>query len=273
MAAQADVVLLFPGFADTIESEAGDRTFRLPPGQDELIKEIAAANKKSIVVLTAGGNADMTAWIDEVPALLHGWYSGEQGGTALAQLVFGDYSPSGHLPISLERRWEDNATYKSYYPNDGPKRIKYTEGIFVGYRHFDQDKIRPLFPFGFGLSYSAFAYKNLTISPASGSDAVTVSFDIANTGRRAAAEVAQVYVGDTHSSVPRPPKELKGFSKVFLQPGETKRVSIPLDARSFSYYDVKSRAWKAEPGSFNIFVASSAADIKLEGKLNYRPVL
>jgi len=219
MAAQADVVLLFPGFADTIESEAGDRTFRLPPGQDELIKEIAAANKKSIVVLTAGGNADMTAWIDEVPALLHGWYSGEQGGTALAQLVFGDYSPSGHLPISLERRWEDNATYKSYYPNDGPKRIKYTEGIFVGYRHFDQDKIRPLFPFGFGLSYSAFAYKNLTISPASGSDAVTVSFDIANTGRRAAAEVAQVYVGDTHSSVPRPPKELKGFSKVFKRDG------------------------------------------------------
>ena len=179
------------------------------------------------------------------------------------------------LPISLERRWEDNATYRSYYPNDGPKRIKYTESVFLGYRHFDQQKIKPLFPFGFGLSYSTFAFKNLTISPASSSshDPVTVSFDIANTGTRPAAEVAQLYVGDPHSSVPRPPKELKGFAKVFLEPGETKRVSIPLDGRSFAYYDVKSHAWKTEPGVFNIFVASSAADIQLEGKLNYRPVL
>ena len=273
IASQADVVLLFPGFVDTIESEAGDRTFRLPPGQDELVKEIGASNKKTIVVLTAGGNADMTPWIDQIPAIMHGWYSGEQGGTALAQLVFGDYSPSGRLPISLERRWEDNATYKNYYPNDGPKRIKYNEGVFVGYRHFDQDKIKPLFPFGFGLSYSTFAYKNLTVSPASTTGTVTVSFDVANTGSRPAAEVAQLYVGDSHSSVPRPPKELKGFSKVLLQPGETKRVSIPLDARSFSYYDVKSHAWKAEPGIFNIYVASSAADTQLEGKLTYRPVL
>jgi len=272
IAAQADVVLLFPGFGDTIESEAGDRTFRLPPGQDELVKEIAAANKKTVVVLTAGGNAEMTAWIDQVPALLHGWYSGEQGGTALAQLVFGDYSPSGRLPISLERRWEDNATSKNYYPNDGPKRIKYNEGVFVGYRHFDQNKIKPLFPFGFGLSYSTFAYKNLTVSPAT-NGTVTVSFDVANTGTRPAAEVTQLYVGDPHSSVPRPPKELKGFSKIVLQPGETKRVSLPLDGRSFSYYDVKSHAWKAEPGIFNIYVASSAADIQLEGKFNYRPVL
>jgi len=273
MAAQADVVLLFPGFVDTIESEAGDRTFRLPPGQDELVKEITAANKKTIVILTAGGNADMTAWIDQVPALMHGWYSGEQGGTALAQLVFGDYSPSGRLPISLERRWEDNATYKNYYPNDGPKRIKYNEGVFVGYRHFDQNKIKPLFPFGYGLSYSTFGYKNLTVSPASTNGTVTVSFEVANTGSRPAAEVAQLYVGDTHSSVPRPPKELKGFSKIFLQPGETKRVSIPLDVRSFSYYDVKSHAWKADPGIFNVYVASSAADIQLEGKVNYKPVL
>jgi len=275
IAAQADVVLLFPGFTDTIESEAGDRTFRLPPGQDELIKEIAAANKKTVVVLTAGGNADMTSWIDQVPILLHGWYSGEQGGTALAQLVFGEFSPSGRLPISLERRWEDNATYKSYYPNDGPKRIKYTEGVFVGYRHFDQDKIKPLFPFGYGLTYSTFAYKNLTISAVSSSSQspVTVSFDVANTGTRPAAEVAQLYVGDSHSSVPRPPKELKGFSKIFLKPGETKHISIPLDGRSFSYFDVKSHGWKTDPGIFNIYVASSASDIQLEGKLNYRPAL
>jgi len=276
MAAGADVVLLFPGFDSTIESEGGDRTFRLPPGQDELIKTIAAANKKTIVVLTAGCNVDMAPWIDQVPALMHGWYSGEQGGTALAQLVFGDVSPSGRLPISLERRLEDNAAFESYNPNDGPKRIKYSEGIFVGYRHFDHDNIKPLFPFGFGLSYTTFAYKNLAISPASAnfsSGPVTVSFDVTNTGSRAGAEVAQVYVGDPHNAVPRPPKELKGFSKVSLRAGETKRVTVRLDLRALSYYDVKSHAWKADAGEFNIYVGRSDADIKLEGKLTYRPTL
>ncbi|HVH87811.1 MAG TPA: glycoside hydrolase family 3 C-terminal domain-containing protein [Terriglobales bacterium] len=276
IASSADAVLLFPGFDATIETEGGGRTFRLPPGQDELIKEITAANKKTIVVLTAGGNVDMAPWIDQVPALMHGWYSGEQGGTALAQLVFGDYNPSGRLPISLEKRLEDNAAFNSYYPNDGPKRIKYSEGVFVGYRHFDHDNIKPLFPFGFGLSYTTFAYKNLAISPAtanfSGSP-VTVSFDVTNTGSRAGADVAQVYVGDPHNSVPRPPKELKGFSKVYLIAGETKHVSIPLDARALSYYDVKSHSWKADPGVFNIYVGQSDADIKLEGKLTYRPTL
>jgi beta-glucosidase len=267
IASSADVVFLFPGFDNTIETEGGDRTFRLPPGQDELIKEIAAANKKTVVVLTAGGNVDMAPWVDQTPALMHGWYSGEQGGTALAQLVFGDYSPSGHLPISLERRWEDNATFNSYYPNDGPKRIKYNEGVFVGYRHFDHDNIKPLFPFGFGLSYTSFGFKNLNISPAN-RGSVTVSFDLTNTGRRAGAEVAQVYVGAAQSSVPRPPKELKGFSKVLLRPGETRHVSVSLDSRAFSYYDVKSHGWKIDPGTYNIYVGSSDADIKLQGKVN-----
>ena len=273
IASEADVVLLFPGFDSQIETEGGDRTFRLPPGQDELIKEITSANKKTIVVLTAGGNVDMAPWIDQVPALMHGWYSGEQGGTALAQIVFGDYSPSGRLPISLERRLEDSAAFHSYYPNDGPKRIKYTEGIFVGYRHFDHDNIKPLFPFGFGLSYTTFAYKNLGISPATANFSrgpVTVSFDVTNTGKHAAAEVAQVYVGDPHNTVPRPPKELKGFAKVMLKPGETRHISIPLDARALSYYDVKSHVWKADAGAFNIYVGSSDADIKLQGKLNYQ---
>jgi beta-glucosidase len=269
MASTADVVLLFPGFDSTIETEGGDRTFRLPPGQDELIKEITGANKKTVVVLTAGGNVDMAPWIDQVPALIHGWYSGEQGGTAFAQLVFGDYSPSGHLPISLERRWEDNATFNSYYPNNGPKRIKYTEGVFVGYRHFDHDNIKPLFPFGFGLSYTTFAFKNLNVSPASATRGpVTVSFDVTNTGQRPGAEVAQVYVGATQSSVPRPPKELKGFSKVLLRAGETKHVSIPLDSRAFSYFDVKSHGWTIDPGTYNFYVGSSDADIKLQGKVN-----
>ncbi|MBV9072611.1 MAG: glycoside hydrolase family 3 C-terminal domain-containing protein [Acidobacteria bacterium] len=272
IAAQADAVLLFPGFESGIETEGGDRTFRLPPGQDELIKEISAANKRTIVVLTAGGNVDMQPWVDGVPVLMHGWYSGQEGGTALAQLVFGEYSPSGRLPVSLERRWEDSAAHESYYPNDGPKRIKYSEGVFVGYRHLDRDSIKPLFPFGFGLTYTKFEYKNLSVTPGSTSltqGSVTVSFDITNTGSRPAAEVAQVYVGDPHNAVPRPLKELKGFAKIELRPGETRRVSVPLDFRSLAYYDVKSHAWKADAGSFNIYVGRSDAEIELEGKLEY----
>jgi len=269
IAAGADVVFLFPGFDSTIETEGGDRTFHLPPGQDELIKGISAANKKTVVVLTAGGNVDMAAWIDQISALLHGWYSGEQGGNALAQLAFGDFSPSGRLPVSLERRWEDSAAYKSYYPNDGPKRVKYTEGVFVGYRHLDHDNIKPLFPFGFGLTYTTFANKTLTICPASASASqpVTVSFEVTNTGSQPAAEVAQLYVGDSHSAVPRPPRELKGFSKLYLKPGESRRATIQLDARAFSYYDLKSHDWKTDAGTFNIYVGRSDGDFLLEGKL------
>jgi beta-glucosidase len=228
-----------------------------------------AANKKTIVVLTAGGGADMSAWVDEVPALLHGWYSGQEGGTAMAQLLFGDYSPSGRLPITLERRIEDNAAFNSYYPNDGPKRVKYSEGVFVGYRHFDRDNIKPLFPFGHGLTYSTFEYKNLSV-PASGrsDQPVTVTFDVTNTGSRPAAEVAQLYVGEPHASVPRPVKELKGFSRVELKPGETRHVSIALDQRAFSYYDVAGKNWKADPGEFAIYVGKSAGDIQLTGKIN-----
>jgi beta-glucosidase len=270
IASQADAAVVFIGFDSTIESEGADRTFRLPPGQDELVREIMAANKKTIVVLTAGGGADMAAWVDQVPALLHGWYSGQEGGTAMAQLLFGDYSPSGRLPISLERRIEDNAAYNSYYPNDGPKRVKYTEGIFVGYRHFDHDNIKPLFPFGYGLSYSSFAYKNLNVAPtaARSNQPVTVAFDVTNTGSRPAAEVAQLYVGEVHASVPRPVKELKGFSRVELNPGETRHVSISLDQRAFSYYDTAGKNWKVNPGQFAIYVGKSAQDVQLTGKID-----
>jgi beta-glucosidase len=270
IASQADAAVVFIGFDSTIESEASDRTFSLPPGQDELVREIMAANKKTIVVLTAGGGADMSAWVDQIPALLHGWYSGQEGGAALAQLLFGDYSPSGRLPITLERRIEDNAAFNSYYPNDGPKRVKYNEGVFVGYRHFDHDNIKPLFPFGYGLSYSSFAYKNLNVTPtaARSDQPVTVTFDVTNTGSRPAAEVAQVYVGEAHPSVPRPVRELKGFARVELNPGETRHISVPLDQRAFAYYDVTGKGWKVDPGEFAIYVGKSVEDVQLTGKIN-----
>jgi len=268
LAAKADAVVICVGFDPKTEGEGFDRTFQLPGGQDELIRQISAVNKNTIVVLTAGGNVDMTQWIDDVPAVLYAWYPGQEGGTALAQILFGDYSPSGKLPASFERRWQDNPTFHSYYPEKGEKRVRYSEGIFLGYRHFDRSETKPLFAFGYGLSYTTFGYCNLEVTPPTGnlSEPVSVSFDVKNTGNRAAAEVAELYVGDSHASVPRPVKELKGFAKVNLEPGETKRVSLTLDRRAFSFYDVRKRDWSAEPGDFTILVGSASDNIQLRSR-------
>jgi beta-glucosidase len=268
LASRSDAVVLAVGFDPSGEGESSDRTFRLPPGQDELINQIAATNKNTIVVVTSGGGVDMSAWVDRVPALFEAWYPGQDGGTALAQLLFGEFNPSGRLPISMERRWEDNAVHDSYYPKNGEKKVEYSEGVFVGYRHFDKSSVKPLFPFGYGLSYTTFAYKNLSVSPAAPSEDVTVAFDVTNTGTRAGADVAQVYVGDRHASLPRPVKELKGFAKVELNPGESRHVEVTLNRRAFSYYDVKNHKWTVAPGDFDVYVARSAAEIELTGKLN-----
>ena len=175
-------------------------------------------------MVTSGGAVDMVPWLDRVPALFQAWYPGQEGGTALAQMLFGEYSPSGKLPVSFERRWQDNGAHDSYYPRGAEKKVIYAEGLFLGYRHFEKAGVKPLFPFGFGLSYTTFAYKNLSIIPghAAGVQTVSVSFDVTNTGHRAGAEVAEVYVGETHSSVARPVKELKGFQKVRLDAGESR---------------------------------------------------
>ncbi|MGB6876521.1 MAG: glycoside hydrolase family 3 C-terminal domain-containing protein [Candidatus Acidiferrales bacterium] len=264
--ATADAVILCVGFSPDTEGEGADRTFALPSGQDDLIRQVAGLNKNVVVVITAGGNVDMTGWIDSVPAILHAWYPGQEGGAALADILFGDFSPSGKLPASFERRWQDNPVFHSYYEESG-KRVPYTEGIFLGYRYYDRSSTKPLFPFGFGLSYTHFQYSHLRISPGESSspDAVTVSFDVKNAGDRAGAEVAELYVGDSHASVPRPVKELKGFAKVFLRPSEKKEVTLTLNRRSFSYYDVKNKQWTAEPGDFSILVGSSSAQIELTG--------
>jgi beta-glucosidase len=267
LAANADAVVLCVGFDPNTEGEANDRSFRLPAGQDNFIEQIANVNKNVIVVLTAGGNVDMTGWIDKVPGLLHAWYPGQEGGTALAQILFGEYSPSGKLPVSFERRLEDGATFKSYYPQKGDKHVEYTEGVFVGYRHFDRSTIKPLFPFGYGLSYTSFKYSDLKIThePGGGKDLVKISFAVKNIGSRAGAEIAELYVGDSHASVPRPIKELKGFAKVKLEPGETKQITLALDRRAFAFFDVKTHNWKVDPGDFAILVGSSSADIQLKG--------
>ncbi|HEX4782755.1 MAG TPA: glycoside hydrolase family 3 C-terminal domain-containing protein [Candidatus Sulfotelmatobacter sp.] len=267
LAAKADAVIICVGFDPKTEGEGFDRTFQLPGGQDELIRQIAAVNKNVIVVLTAGGNVDMKAWIEKVPAVLAGWYPGQEGGVALAQILFGDFSPSGKLPASFERSWEDNPTFHSYYPEKGGNHVRYSEGIFVGYRHYDRSATKPLFAFGYGLSYTTFAYSNLSVAPQAGNlnQPVTVSFDVKNTGHREAAEVAELYVGDSHARVPRPVKELKGFAKMNLKPGETRRVTLKLNRRAFSYYDVENQDWNADPGDFTILVGGSSDNLQLRG--------
>jgi beta-glucosidase len=268
LAAQADVAIVAVGFDAQSEGEGADREFALPPGQDELIREIAAANPNTVVVVTAGGAVDVRPWLDNVAALLTSWYPGQEGGAAMADLLVGAASPSGRLPISWERAPEDNPTSGNYYYNDPaePGRIVYREGIFLGYRGYQHGGRKPQFPFGFGLGYTSFAYSNLTVQPvqpaaADGGPLYTVSFDVLNTGTRAGADVAQVYVGETRSRVARPVRELKGFARTELKPGETRRVSIPLDARSFAYYDVAGRAWRADPGAYRVEVGQSAENI------------
>jgi beta-glucosidase len=268
LAARVDVVVIAVGFDGSSESEGSDRTFRLPPGQDELIQAMAAANERTVVVMTSGGAVDINGWLDHVPALLQAWFPGQEGGTAVAEILFGTVNPSGRLPASFERRWQDNPAHDYYYPEPGTPRIVYEEGIFVGYRGYEKNGVAPLFPFGHGLSYTTFKYSNLALSPEKTDDGkVQVTFDLTNTGSRNGAEVAQVYVADTHSNVPRPPKELKGFAKVELQPGETKHVTVELNRRSLSYYDVDEKAWRAEPGMFDVLVGRSSTMIELRGKL------
>lgn len=267
LAAKADAVLLAVGFDPETESESADRTFRLPPGQEQLIQEIAAANKNTIVVITSGGAVDVSSWLDRVPAVLQAWYPGQEGGTALAEILFGDVNPSGRLPVTFERRLEDNPGHDSYYPEAGTNRVVYEEGVFVGYRGYERSGTKPLFPFGHGLSYTTFTYRNLSVTPAPPEGNFHVSFDVTNTGKREGAEVAQLYIGDNHAKVPRPVKELKAFLKVNLRPGETRRVTVTLDARALSYYDVNAKQWRAEPGEFALLVGRSVEQIELKGKL------
>ncbi len=276
LAGKVDAVIIAVGFNNDSEGEGADRPFTLPLGQDELIREMSAASKNTVVAITSGGNVDVAPWIDHVPGLIEMWYPGEQGGTALAEILFGVVNPSAHLPATFEKRWQDNPTYANYYPVAGTVRVPYKEGIFVGYRGYEHNNVEPQFPFGFGLSYTTFKFSNLSVTPASASAVAssgrtalyTASFDITNTGSCAGAEVAQVYVGGANPKVPRPTKELKGFTRVEVAAGETKHVTVLLDARAFAYYDVSGKHWQADSGAYTILVGDSSANTPLRGSLS-----
>ncbi|MBV8437932.1 MAG: glycoside hydrolase family 3 C-terminal domain-containing protein [Silvibacterium sp.] len=272
MASKADAIVLAVGFNAAEESEGGDRNFELPVGQEQMIQQIAALGKKTVVVITSGGSVDVSNWKNKAPGILETWYAGEQGGVAAARLLFGDANPSGHLPISWERQITDNPSYAHYYPDPGTNKIVYREGIFMGYRGYEHNHVEPQYPFGFGLSYTTFSMSNLK-AEAAGDDRFHVTFDVTNTGQRAGATVAQVYVGEDSPKVDRPSKELKGFARVMLQPGETKSLAIELNPRSFSYYDVASSSWKADAGSYTLMLGDSSEDIQQKTTVRLRKEL
>jgi beta-glucosidase len=281
LAAQANVVVLAVGFDPESESEGSDRTFRLPPGQDRLIEKIASINPHTIVAITSGGAVDMSRWLNHIPALIESWYPGQEGGTALAQILFGDANPSGRLPVTFDRSWADSPVHDSYYPEPGSNRVVYKEGVFVGYRGYERSGTKPLFPFGYGLSYTNFRYDKLTITPvgsevASGDPSAkalryNVAWDVTNTGRRTGSDVSEVYVGELHPQVPRPARELKGFVRVNLRPGETRHVKVELDDRAFAYFEVSAHEWRVDPGEFKIFVGSSVEDLPLQKTISLTP--
>ncbi len=213
-----------------------------------------------------GAAVFMGGWIDAIPSLLQVWFPGQEAGDAIADLLFGDANPSGKLPTTFMKKWEDCPAFGNFPGAEG--NVYYKEGIFVGYRYFDTRNVEPLFPFGFGLSYTTFEYGDLSISPGkmTAGGKVKVRFTVANTGKVAGAETAQLYVNDEEATVERPEKELKAFQKVFLEPGQKKSVAFILDESALSFFDVAKKGWVAEPGMFNILIGSSSRDIRLKGE-------
>jgi len=267
-AKNADVVLFVGGLNKNHfqDSEGGDRkSMDLPFGQDNLIAELLKVNKNITVILNSG-NAVAMPWVNEVPAIIQGWYLGSEAGTAIANVISGDVNPSGKLPFSFPKKLEDNAAQsfgKDSYPGDGVNE-NYKEDILVGYRWFDTKKIAPLFAFGYGLSYTTFEYGKITTDKTSyaGNETVKLSFSIKNTGKVKGAEAAQVYISDVKSTVLRPLKELKAFSKVMMEAGESKQVEINLPVKDWAFFNDKTQTWIIEPGKFIIMVGASSADIR-----------
>ena len=274
----ADVVLLSTG---TLDNEGWDRPFALPERDEALVKRVVALNPRTVVIVNTGGGIKMTDWNEKAAAIVYAWYPGQVGNRALAEILSGEVNPSGKLPITIEKHFEDSPG-ANYLPNGEHlyagweqdnsmahpiNRIEYKEGIFVGYRWYEAKKIQPLYAFGHGLSYSKFEYADLKISPAviRPEGRVTVEFKVTNTSPVEGAEITQLYVHDVTASVPRPEQELKGFSKITLKPGESRVVRIRVTGRDLGFWDVQHHNWKTEPGEFRILVGGASNNISLQG--------
>ncbi len=267
VAANADLVILCVGRNGEWDTEGSDLPdIRLPGLQDALIKAVSAANPNTIIVLQTGGPVEMP-WLDKVSAVFQSWYPGQEAGNAIADVLFGDVEPGGRLPQTFPVRWSDNPAQSQdpeVYPGLNGK-VRYEEGLFIGHKHYDKTGITPLFPFGFGLSYTSFDWKNLRITP-QGDDFI-VELDVTNTGNRTGSDVIQIYVEDNTPLLPRPVREMKGFAKLHLEPGHTGTARVVLSPRSFAIFDVSKREWTARSGQFTIHAARSAEDLVLHSSL------
>ncbi len=262
-AASADVAVLYIALPTFKESEGYDRTdLDLTKQQVALIEAVAKVQPQTVVVLNNGAPIAMSEWINDVAAVLEGWMMGQAGGAAIADILFGKVNPSGKLAETFPLKLSDTPAHINW--PGGAGEVRYGEGLFIGYRYYDSKEMPVLFPFGYGLSYTTFSYSNAKVSAQTFKDAdgVMVTVDVTNTGKLTGKEIVQVYVHDQKSILVRPQKELKGFAKVELQPGETKTVSIPLDFRAFAYYHPEYKQWITEDGDFDILIAASATDVR-----------
>jgi beta-glucosidase len=268
VAKDSETVLLFVGRSGEWDTEGSDLDhIKLPGRQDKLVNAVAAANPNTIVVLQTGGPVEMP-WLDDVAAVLQAWYPGQELGNAVADMLFGDVEPTGRLPQTFPKVWQDNPTQSDdaeVYPGkDG--NVRYDEGVFIGYRHYDAKAIEPMFPFGFGLGYTEFTVKEMSVLDNDGS--VIVDVKVRNTGNRCGTTVVQLYVGDDAASVPRPEKELKGYQKVTVAAQETETISILLEPRDFAFFDVETDQWKVEEGTFTLSAGFSCKDIQATATLH-----
>ena len=276
-AKNADVVIFFGGTDHSYDREAlgwGDvkgadkPDLELKGPQADLIRKIAAVNPNIIVVLINGAPVSVEQWYKKVPGIIEAWYGGMEAGDAIADVLFGEVNPSGKLPCTFGKQLNDWLCHqlgsKSFPGTGNNGEVDYLDGIWVGYRHFDEAGIQPRFPFGYGLSYTTFKYGKAQLSDRQigGDDTLTVSIPITNTGKRAGAEVAELYIHEDKPVLPRPPQELKGFAKVFLQPGETKMATFEIHRRDLSYWDVSTHGWRASPGRFEARIGASSRDIR-----------
>jgi beta-glucosidase len=266
IAAGADVVIACVGYGPDSEGEGIDRTWRLPGMQRELLDLVTSANSNTMVIANAGNAFETESWIKKAPAFLHAFYSGQEGGQALKEIIFGETNPSGKLPFTFGKTLQDYPVMAAY--DDRALEIPYKEGVFVGYRGFDREGRAPLFAFGAGLSYATFALSDMKSSPVDGRPGrVRIDCKVRNTGTRPGSETVQLYVGERNPAVPRPVRELKGFRKIALQPGESAPVEFLLDRADFGFYDTAGKCWKTNPGEYEIFLGHSSQNLPLHETL------
>jgi len=270
----ADYVILVLGLnhEQNMDAENFDKeTLELPKSQIELISSTIEKNENIIIILINGSPIVMDPWIEKIPVILEAWYPGMEGGSVIADILFGDINPSGKLPLTFPKKLSDSPAHQSERRYSDNEKIYYDEEIFVGYRFFDRENIEPLFPFGFGLSYTNFSLDNLKVNKKdfSSNDTVEIKVDIKNTGDVDGAEVIQLYIKDLESSAERPPKELKGFEKVDLKAGETKTVKFSLKKDAFAFFNEDNKKWLIEEGDFELLIGTSSRDIHLRSKVSY----